>query len=87
MAKALVGHLNRDRGLPNRIAAENALFGKGASEAMNATIMAGLGRLLLGQHTRQTQCLTNSLRERTSSSQDPTAPGWVRSTCGGWVRA
>ena len=24
MAKALVGHLNRDRGLPNRIAAENA---------------------------------------------------------------
>jgi hypothetical protein len=24
MAKALVGHLDRDRGLPNRIAAENA---------------------------------------------------------------
>jgi hypothetical protein len=24
MAKALVGHLTRDRGLPNRIAAENA---------------------------------------------------------------
>jgi hypothetical protein len=24
MAKALVGHLNRDRGVPNRIAAENA---------------------------------------------------------------
>ena len=24
MAKALVGHLNRDRGLPNRTAAENA---------------------------------------------------------------
>jgi hypothetical protein len=26
MAKALVGHLNQDRGLPNRIAAENALL-------------------------------------------------------------
>jgi hypothetical protein len=54
MAKALVGHLNRDRGLPNRIAAENAQLRARISdlEELVTRLMEENDRLAVAQAAR-----------------------------------
>jgi hypothetical protein len=54
MAKALVGHLNSDRGLPNRIAAENALLRARVSdlEELVTRLMEENDRLAVAQAAR-----------------------------------
>jgi hypothetical protein len=54
MAKALVGHLNRDMGLPNRIAAENALLRARVSdlEELVTRLMEENDRLAVAQAAR-----------------------------------
>jgi hypothetical protein len=54
MAKALVGHLNIDRGLPNRIAAQNALLRARVSdlEELVTHLMEENDRLAVAQAAR-----------------------------------
>jgi hypothetical protein len=54
MAKALVGHLSRDRGLPNRTAAENALLRARVAdlEALVTRLMEENDRLAVAQAAR-----------------------------------
>lgn len=54
MAKALVGHLNRDRGIPNRIATENARLRARVSdlEELVTRLMEENDRLAVDQAAR-----------------------------------
>ncbi len=54
MAKALVGHLNRDHGIPNRIAAENAQLRARVSdlEELVTRLMEENDRLAVDQAAR-----------------------------------